>query len=622
MCGIVGAVNFKSTVDIRLINRMNNAIKHRGPNDEGYLLLNAHTKKYEIRSGIDTVKYYKDNYLSIDSTTKDDYNVAFGHRRLSILDLSELGHQPMSNENQSIWITFNGEIYNYEELKEELLKLGHVFKSNTDTEVIIHAYEQWGEECLKKFNGMWAFALFDFNKEMIFCSRDRFGVKPFYYYLDDSKFVFASEIKAILEDKSIKREVNDDIAYDYIRRARQDHTNKTFFKGIYQIEPSSYMTISKGEAKVARYYNIGDFSSNENLENSKDTFLSLLEDSIKLRLRSDVPFGSALSGGLDSSSIVSLVDSILKKQNSKEKSHTFSSVFDNKKYDEQEYIDAVNEEKGCIPHKISPKAEDLIHDIKKLVYLQDEPFGSLSIYAQWSVMKLVSQTDVKVLLDGQGADEILAGYSDSYDDYMCDLIKQFNFSKIVKELKARKKYIGVPIHKSLGRIAYASIPENIKAIYRGKNFKVKKMYKSKLKNGLYYMLCKYNLPSYLHYEDRNSMSFSIESRVPFLDYRLVEFAFSLPNKYKINEGTTKYIMREALEGILPEKVRDRKDKMGFVTPQVVWQENELKQFMEDVINCDKFKARKYFNKIDFNKVDPYTTWRCVNMELWMEEFID
>lgn len=622
MCGIVGCVNFKCNMDLRLINQMNDSIKHRGPDDEGYLLINTNLRKCEIRSGVDTVKCYKEKYSNIQVNTGDFYNVAFAHRRLSILDLSELGHQPMCNEDESVWITFNGEIYNYEELKKELTGYGHVFRSNTDTEVIIHAYEQWGEECQKKFNGMWAFALCDLKKNIVFCSRDRFGVKPFYYYVDDNKFLFASEIKAILQDKSIKREVNDEIAYDYLKRGRLDHTNQTFFKGIYQIEPSSFIIVSNGNIKISSYYDIDDVEFNEDMEKSKKMFLDLLKDSVKLRLRSDVPFGSALSGGLDSSSIVSIVDGILKDENSKERPHTFSSVFDNKKYDEQEYIDIVNSEKNCIPHKISPDVDTLINDIKKLVYMQDEPFGSLSIYAQWNVMKLVSQTDVKVLLDGQGADEILAGYSDSYDDYLCDLIKKFSFSKLIKELKARKKYSRVPVCRSLKQIVYASIPENIKAIYRGKNFKTKKKYSSRLKNGLYYMLRKYNLPSYLHYEDRNSMAFSIESRVPFLDYRLVEFAFSLSNCYKINDGSTKYIMREALKGVLPEKIRERKDKMGFVTPQEVWEKNELKPFMDNVTNSKKFKERKYFKGIDFSNIDPYLSWRCVNMELWMEEFID
>ena len=623
MCGIVGLFNFKRTIDLGIISKMNDSISHRGPDDEGYLFLNTFKKQYKSLSGVDTITYYKEKYSSINDEIQGDFNGVFAHRRLSILDLSELGHQPMSNEDESIWLVFNGEIYNYMELRDELISYGHIFRSHTDTEVIIHAYEEWGENCLEKFNGMWAFALYDFNTDKLFCARDRFGVKPFYFYCQDDNFMFSSEIKAILQNNIVNREVNTEIAMDFLDRGVSDHTNQTFFKGIYQLQPSFYLTVVKGELIVKRYYDLKTKGRNLNIEEAKVKFFNIFKDSVKLRLRSDVPFGSALSGGLDSSAIVSMVDYILKENGSGLISNTFSSVFDNKKYDEQEYIDEVNMGKKCIPHKISPNPIELIEDIKSLVNTQEEPFGSLSIYAQWKVMKLVSETDVKVLLDGQGADEILAGYKDSYDYYLTDLLKAFNFKKFRAEYSARKMNNKTTLKKGVRDLVFAMIPENTKAqIYRGGNFKQKKKFHNKLNDGLYYMLYKLNLPAYLHNEDRNSMAYSIESRVPFLDYRLVEFSFSLPPEYKINLGMTKYIIRESLKGVLPEKIRIRKDKMGFVTPQEVWQENELKPFCDNIIRNKIFLGRDYFKCYDFKKMDCYKLWRCISMELWLREFID
>lgn len=627
MCGIVGGLYFEKTIDKNLCINMNNSIKHRGPDDEGFLFINTATKNYNQMSGQDTINCLKNKYKSIEKISYVDYNLFLAQRRLSIIDLSELGHQPMCNEDSTIWLVFNGEIYNYAEIRNELLAVGHIFKSNTDSEVIIHAYEEWGEKCLDKFNGMWAFALYDLNNNIMFLSRDRFGVKPLYYYNDKEKIIFASEIKAILSDKSYKREQNDKVINKFLQSGIFDDSHETFFEKIYQLEPSHYMIIKDNEMSVHRYFNIEDNVELTDFEEAKDKFFSYFYDSVKLRLRADVPIGTLLSGGLDSSSIVSMIRYHFSKENCINEINTFSSIFSNKKFDEQKYIDEVNSEKKCKGHKIETNPLNLEADIENLIYTQEEPFGSLSIYAQWNVMNLVSKTDVKVLLDGQGADEILAGYEPYYFPYFRYLFKKRKFKKLKREVhiylttynKSKSKV------EVFSRIIYNCLTNlfknaNRKLLRKGQIDR-KKKFEDPLKDELYNALnC--SLRQLLHYEDRNSMAFSIESRVPFLDYKLVQYLFLIPNEFKINNGITKHIMRESLNDLLPKKIKDRKDKMGFVTPQEVWQRNELKDYFTRVLNSDRFKSRKYYKKLDLDKDDYLKVWRYINVELWMRMFID
>lgn len=627
MCGITGGLYFKGVVDSELCVNMNNSIRHRGPDDEGYLIINTMDKKLELRSGRDTIESFRKIHNSVEYNFDIKPNLFFGHRRLSILDLSELGHQPMCNEDRSIWLTYNGEVYNYLEIKDELERLGHKFKSKTDSEVIIHAYEEWGYQCLNRFNGMWAFAIYDFNKDILFLSRDRFGVKPLYYYIDNTKIIFASEIKAVLQDKSYIRKENEKVVNRFLVGGVLDDSNETFFKGIYQLEPGNYLVVKDNQIEITRYYDIPNNTAKYDFEQAKQKFFDIFYKSIDLRLRSDVPVGTLLSGGLDSSSIVSMVHHQFKTNNNDNKINTFSSVFSNKIYDEQEYIDEVNDKKNCIANKIEAKPDNLENDIEKLIYIQEEPFVSLSIYAQWNVMKMVSNTGVKVLLDGQGADEILAGYGPYYVPFFVSLIREGKFIKLLREEKAYFKYYNKcesMLRVNL-KIFFESLPSSVKNTIRSMIGKNKKNYYTKFNDGLkdeLYNSLTYSLRQLLHYEDRNSMAFSIESRVPFLDYTLVEFLFSIDNEYKINNGETKYIMREALKDILPDKIRNRKDKMGFVTPQEVWQKDELKDFIDDVLKSSSFKNRRFYQKLDINNEDFLKVWRYVNLELWMRMFID
>ncbi|MDD3101652.1 MAG: asparagine synthase (glutamine-hydrolyzing) [Patescibacteria group bacterium] len=615
MCGIVGTVNLdQKLVDKKDIEKMVKIIKHRGPDDEGYFI---------------------------------DKNVGLGHCRLSIIDLSMAGHQPMTNENETLWIVFNGEIYNYLELRKELEKCGHIFVSNTDTEVILHAYKEWSEKCLEKFNGMWAFAIWDKNKKELFCSRDRFGIKPFYYFFDGKIFTFASEIKALLE-LGIPQKPTDALIYDFLKFGMLDHTNETFFKNIYKLPASSWLKLtSDGKIIIEKYW---DFEVSDKIEDKvpdqkyTEQFRELFIDTIKLRLRSDVPIGSCLSGGLDSSSIVCTVNKLLKEKNVPsigEIQKTFSSCFENKKFDEREYIEEVIKHTGAEKNYIFPKPEEFLKELDNLIWHQEEPFSGTSMFAQRMVFKKAREK-VKILLDGQGGDELLAGYRKFYFFY---LLKLFRNKKFIKCLET-----ALPFFTSIEILKTLYIKSGLKYLFKiskndsidnllnpvfSKNFTDRKLkfgYQNNLGKRLKEDLTKWSLPVLLRYEDKNSGTFGLEARLPFLDYRLVEQAAKMPLDQKMRLGWTKFILREAMKNILPEKIRLRKSKLGFVTPEEMWYKKYLTEdielkfknplFIADYVNTEKlldsFQKYKMGQRFFYNKT---IFLRFYILELWGRKFI-
>lgn len=635
MCGIAGILNLDGQpVSVEGLRMMRDTMIHRGPDDSG-----------EYANGV----------------------VALGHRRLSILDLTTAGHQPMSNEDGTLWLVFNGEIYNYKELRTMLQNKGHIFHSQTDAEVILHAYEEYGAQCLKFFNGMWAFALWDERWHQLFCARDRLGVKPFYYHLDSNRFLFASEIKALLQDMRLQRQPNEQVIYDYLSHAYIDHSNETFFKGIKQLPPAHYLIANANskQFQVCRYWDlepsngIGDISDLE----AATRFYKLFEDSIRLRLQSDVPVGTCLSGGLDSSSIVCVINRLLNKGDVPnpavigKRQKTFSSCFENKRFDERNFIIEVVNQTGVDTHYIFPKGDELFEDIDRFMWCQDEPVNDASQYAQWCVMKLVRDCGVTVVLDGQGGDELLAGYHLFFSSYFEDLARTFQWRRLNKEAKYFSRnhgyrYSGWMVAMDMlkpfvpeavlgcrrwflnrGGIdgSLECLNSDFVAVNRHK-LDFPNRYQGQLSQHLYRFLVRDRLPSLLRYEDRNSMAFSVEARLPFLDYRLVEFIFGLPNEQKIRDGTTKIVLRNAMENIIPEKVRSRMDKMGFVTPQEVWFRTECASQVNEILKSDSFRQRPYFKPDAVWKYykafqkdvigNSSFLWRCINLELWMRQFID
>jgi asparagine synthase (glutamine-hydrolysing) len=640
MCGIFAILNLgNDQVDRRTLEAMSSSVEHRGPDDCGFTFFELRGRKRTI---VPKTSIQEENPSSLEGV------LAFGHRRLSIIDLSEAGHQPMCNETGEIWVIFNGEIYNYKELALELTGKGHFFKSRTDTEVILHAYEEWGVECLNRFNGMWAFVLLDRKRQRLFCSRDRFGIKPLYYYYDGRKFVMASEIKTILQDRRIKREPNQTRIYDYLEYGYLDHTEETCFRNIYQLKASHYLTVDFQctqdlRLNIQRYWDVDQKEAVEWIS-FQERFLDLFEDSIRLHIRSDVPVGTCLSGGLDSSSIVA----VAKKYLSSNVHKTFSSCFAEKKYDEREFIDEVKKSTGVEHYFITPKAEDLFKEIETLIWHQDEPFESTSVYAQWTVFKLVKQNQVKVILDGQGGDELLGGYHSYFGAYLGELLRNYKLQQFFGEcrkIKELHRYSYLWIIQYLVRSMVSSQIVNMLRIlasrkakwlepneYAGKTPVFPKKFKNIFFNSLYYSMMHLTLPRFLHYEDRNSMAHSIEARVPFLDYRIVEFVFSLPLNQLIEDGTTKVILRKAMEGRLPEMVRTRMDKMGYVTPEDIWFRGPLKKAIEDILTANSFAERGYFDVAQVKKAFRghcegktnmgSTIWRWINLELWFRTFID
>jgi asparagine synthase (glutamine-hydrolysing) len=586
MCGIGGQFCYKSEeIDGGLLDKMSDKLIHRGPDGKGKYISNK---------------------------------IGLIHRRLAIIDLAEDGAQPMSNEDGSLWIVFNGEIYNYIELREELKRYGHIFKSQSDTEVIIHAYEQWGRGCLNKFNGMWAFALWDENTHQLFCARDRFGIKPFYYALYKDSFIFASEIKALLAYHGIGITPNDYMVKLFLTCGVKDHCEETMFYGIYQLRPSECIMVRQdGFIDKFKYWNI---SINPEIsgEKKENNFLDILKNAINIHSRSDVPVGTCLSGGLDSSILVALGN----------QQKTFSATFSDSNYDESRYIKDLTDVVNIDSYTTEPRVEKLINDIKNLIYIQDEPFGSLSIYAQYCVMRL-ARGNVKVLLDGQGADELLGGYIGYQASYIRGLIKRRKLVTAIKEITG-----SIYNHHGfwLDALKQKSIRDfRNKKFFSGCALNIDR-YGGSLDEVLYKELMFSNLQQLLHYEDRNSMVFSIESRVPYLDINFVKYVAGLPLEEKINGGVSKWIMRESVRGIIPESIRQRKDKMGFVTPEELWMKNELKEVVTDIISSDSFARRKYWNADEvvksYNKFvngeEIYSSelWRVINVELWLREFFD
>jgi asparagine synthase (glutamine-hydrolysing) len=575
MCGIAGIVNLNGApASEDMLQTMMFKMKHRGPNDKG-----AFT----------------------------DDNISIGQVRLSIIDLSSYGHQPMFNTNKRYAIVFNGEIYNYLELREEL-KDKYNFTTATDTEVILAAYEHWGEECINRFNGMWAFAIYDTKQRSLFISRDRYGVKPLYYYQDEDSFVFASEIKALHAVLKNKLSIDNNTIFEYLVYNRTDQTCNTFVKEIKRVQHGYNVYIKEKEVKQKKWYDLNNKLDTpwQNPEEYFDVFSS----AVGLRLRSDVPVGVCLSGGLDSSSVTSV---ILDKYHRKDL-FAFSAVYgENIHGDESRFI---NEYKA-MPNLtyIYPTAETFIEDFDDFMDCHFEPVHTMSIYSQFKVMKEASKY-VTVALDGQGADEQLAGYHYFFSSYFRELLKQFRWLKFMNETAAYYKE-----HDSLFALKYMGfymLPDALKS-YAGakqngsinanffkannKNSSLSKLlYDPKSLNESLLQHFEYKLEHNLKWNDLNSMYFSVELREPFLDYRLVEKTLASPSHHKINKGYTKWIFREAMKGVLPESIRLRQDKVGFDNPSDEWLKTKAMQsIIYSTLNSDTLKQSGFLNIAECEK---------------------
>ncbi|MBI3366707.1 asparagine synthase (glutamine-hydrolyzing) [Candidatus Roizmanbacteria bacterium] len=611
MCGIAGFYGFR---DDDLIKKISTELEHRGPDGEGY---------------------------DIDDT------VTLMNRRLAIIDVKG-GDQPIYNEDKSISIIFVGEVYNYRELTKELIKKGHTFKTKSDTEMIVHAYEQWGESSFDRFNGMFVFALYDKKKKKLILARDHFGIKPLYYSsigTERVKMIFSSEIKPIIYSGLIKKRPNDRIIYRYLKYRVHEDNDETFFEGIYRLLPGQMLVLQNGKKTLKQFSNLE--SELQNMKDSKEVneknirqFKKELIDAVRLRLISEVPVGSCLSGGLDSSTIVSVVNKLLKEKVEEAESvgkiqNTFSAVFPNQSNDEEKYIDALLSENKVMSHKVKPTPEEFFQDIQDFVKTQEEPTISTGPYAQYKVMQLAHKK-ITVALDGQGSDEMMAGYLPYYFVYLKELLKKRSIGKFMWEtfmsFDVVSKYLLNKLIESLGLKQKISISRVLNISFQRK-FQNEKFIitNNDIKKRLIEDIFHNSLQPLLRYEDRNAMRFSIEGRVPFLDFNLLRHLFSLDSDAIIKHGWNKYILRESTKDLLPPLINRRRNKIGFTTPEYEWF-LRMKNKIYSIFLSESFAKRKYFNRAEVLKAfqqfiegkidDTMVFWRMLNLELWMREFFD
>ncbi len=601
MCGIAGIINFKGNDPglARHIRQMSAAIRHRGPDGEGFAFFG---EEYLTAGSDETPADVFGAKLPYSPTKRIDqvngnYSIAFGHRRLSIIDLSPAGHQPMCSKGKDLWITYNGEIYNYIEIRQELESKGHKFSTQTDTEVILNAYVEWGEKCVDRFNGMWAFVIYDRTKNELFASRDRFGVKPFYYYHDKNVLAFASEQKALMQLPFVPKGINDTAVFDFFAKGEIEYEEEGMFKGIIELFPSHSMRVSiaTGKLKKWKYYSLEvnrsrQLFSEEKFRPAAAHTEELLSRAIALRMRSDVPVGSCLSGGIDSSAIVGIMQHLREKEKMPNKLKVFTASFNEKEIDESHWAKTVVERTGAEWHQVYPSSEDLLRDLEDLIHCQDVPIWSTSTYAQYRVMQTAKEKGIKVVLDGQGGDELFAGYDTYFMARWMELLRKGRAGTMRSEMKLAgrtptflfKQYLRYSGLKKLPRGLRSSLSgwyyDDIQYLSPGFWSKHKQRFgtghepdTSSLNAMLWDEFYNTRLKGYLKCEDRCSMRHSVESRTPFADdVDLVEYVFSLPGAFKMHKGLSKYLFREAAKRYLPPAIAARTDKMGYTTPNNRW----------------------------------------------------
>ncbi|MGI9273447.1 MAG: asparagine synthase (glutamine-hydrolyzing) [Endozoicomonas sp.] len=626
MCGVLGGI-YSSALSNWEKSAFDNGMRkllHRGPDDRGY-----------------KISCYKDKRL------------ALGHTRLSIIDLSSSGHQPMSSPDGRYQISFNGEVYNYRELRAKLEAKGVAFKSDSDTEVLLSCWQYWGKECLKKLRGMFAFSILDLDKGMLYCARDAFGIKPFFYYQKKDSFFFSSEVPALIELLPKSPEADYQRAFDYLVYSRYDDNQETFFQDVSQLLPGHLISLdlnrSELQPEIERWWwpsitEKTDLTFDQAAEQLRELFLN----NIRLHSRSDVEIGAALSGGLDSSAIVCGMrylepDAPIK---------TFSYIARQTSKNEEHWVDFINQHVSATPNKVMIGGADLSNDLGDLIRYQGEPFGSTSIYAQYRVFKEAKEKGVTVTLDGQGADELLAGYQGYPSSRFLSLVEQSDYRNLIKLIHKWSGWPGRSYSKALfylltphlsdrhramssRALGYDPSPEWLNSqVFReagvnmlpGRPALMREGKGRRLVEELRLSLSGSGLASLLRHGDRNSMRWSLESRVPFLTTDMAEFLLSLPEDYLLSPaGETKHVFRHAMRGIVPDEILHRKDKVGFETPQPMWLGDMGAQLMKYMNVSDsipfvnsKSVRREVKKVVEGRRAPGAHIWRLINYHCWFE----
>lgn len=624
MCGILGG--WWAQAPNHLAQALDSGLeklKHRGPNDQGaehYSVLGTH--------------------------------VVLGQTRLSVIDLTSGGHQPMHLGNY-LTVVFNGEIYNYKELREELRALGHIFRTDSDTEVLLTAWQQWGTTSLSRFVGMFAFAMLDRRKNTITLARDAFGIKPLYYRNTGDSLVFGSELSAIHDLSETAPSLDWQSAYDYLVHGHYDHTNRTFIKNINNLPPSHFIEFSlpsgATEGVMAWWHpRINERTPAISFQEATEELRARFLQNIRLHLRSDAPLGASLSGGIDSSAIVCAIRHICPDI----ELNTFSFISSSSSKSEERWLDLVNQHTNATSHKISPTASDLARDIDDVITAQGEPFGSTSIYAQYCVFRAAREQGMTVILEGQGADELLAGYNGYPGHRLVSLLERRQISSAFRHLRNQRNWPGRTALRAIQEATGVAIGDNLYQKMRklsgrnptppwinlavlqehGVEFNYPRAKRLASATGrrvieeLAISLTQRGLGWLLRHGDRNSMRFSIESRVPFLTPDLVDFLLGLPEHYLISEaGQTKHIFRAAMSGIVPEAILQRKDKIGFETPELEWLHYlapQIRKWLEPMGVHPALKSAcliEHFNQvIEGKRSFSWQIWRWINFVRWTQ----
>jgi len=626
MCGINGFVSLNHTYKDGAIaglkskiEAMNDTIVHRGPDSDGCYINNP---------------------------------IAFGFRRLSIIDLDDQANQPMLSDDGNYVLVFNGEIYNYLEIKDELTALGHQFSTNSDTEVILKSYEVYGEKCVEHFNGMWAFALYDFRKNRLFCSRDRLGVKPFYYAIIDNELFFSSELKAIHKVTGLSN-ANHHRVYQYLAYGYRMNDGETFFENCSELLPGTNLFLENDKIELKEFWSLKTDLYKHTASSHKEEFVNLFKSAVKLRYRSDVPVALLLSGGLDSSAIARVTDDLIESGDLPPTDiNAFIASFPGFVDDETEIArEFIKSCKHIKLHEIRVDSKSIIDGFEELIYDFDHPVFSFNTVVHNNIMKACKDQGIKVVINGQGSDEALAGY-DTYISgvFLLDQLlsrkgrffKQFNafhklngYSKTFLLKQLFKAFLN-PSKASYLRAKY----QEKSLSYLNEDFvsKNKRDYKTDYnfslggKNLDSYLLDQINnqgLNKILHYEDVSSMNQSIEIRSPFMDYRLMEFAFSIPNKLKIDKGRSKLVLRDTIGKSLPKSITGNRQKIGFNTPfnDYLEKDEEFRKYVRDLVESDSFRSKKIWDADKLAEVmknpsehPEFPFWRVINLEIWSRVF--
>ena len=631
MCGIAGIYNLNTKpVSKKEIDILTDAVKHRGPDGRGV---------------------WSEN------------NVAFGHRRLSILDLTSRGKQPMSYGKGRYWITLNGEIYNFVEIKATLVSKGYKFISESDTEVILAAYQEWGDKMLDLFNGMWAFAIYDTKKKELFLSRDRFGVKPLYYYRDKDRIIFSSEVQAIHKILGNTQLLNEKVVKDIASGSFLNHgTSETYLKDVFSLPGGYSLTIKGKKIKIDEWYKLRKVGVPSNFEDQAKKLKDIVYDACKLRLRSDVPIGTCLSGGIDSGSITAIINSYKPKQGDRFSRYThraFCASFPNTPIDESKKAKLLAKKlksKLDVLDIKSPNEKELENVMKEC----DGPMHALAFFPIWSLYRYIKKQGITVTLDGQGPDEMMGGYRPVLEalkaaielkkpGWFIDVYRTYSAQGDTSQFSSKwyvRKVAGILFFKDfiilgtkiLSRLGYSRMAEDLNRFLNpgSSKFAFSKKpfgFNNELDKSLFRQFFQSPLPGILNQYDRCSMAHGVECRMPFMDYRIVEYIFSLPPESKVGGGYTKRILREAMKGVIPDKIRLEKEKIGFNAPVVDWFKGPLKKFMQNETNRSDFLNSKYFdgNKIknDFGQFikssqprweDAWKFWPPVHLTWWLRYY--